>query len=480
MSGSRTATHVFCGLDRGVLSDATIHHEDGVITAVTTGGLPPSGGRQLIVPALVNAHDHARPSMSSFGASNMPLETWILRSAFGTPPDPYLAAAVSLARSAQAGCGAMMVHYTRPSGTMPIVDEAQAIARAAGDVGIRLAFALAVRDRNPIVYGDAGDLLASLPEEARRTVEDLFVRPAAPPHVYVETVEAIASAISSPMVDVQFGPAGVQWCSPELLEAIAERSASTGRRVHMHLLETVYQRAWADQAYPGGIVRHLKEIGLLSDRLTLAHCTHATPDELEMIAETGATIVTNFSSNLHLHSGLAPIRDAYRRGCAIAVGVDGVALDEDDDAIREMRLVQMAHDGLGFERTWSRAEFLSSVISTGRRSVGAPGPGTLEPGAPADFIVLDYDRLDRDAIMPVDPLDMFFARGNAECVRDVVVAGRTIVRDGRATDVDLGTMEQELRRLFRNNVSHSTALERAWRPLEAAAGRWFMGCMSCG
>jgi cytosine/adenosine deaminase-related metal-dependent hydrolase len=115
--------------------------------------------------------------MSSFGAAGMPLETWIARSVYGTPPDPYLAAAVSLARSARSGCGAMMIHYTRASGTMPIVDEAKAIAMAARDVGIRLAFPLAVRDQNPVVYGDSTEPLAALPEDARRVVEGLYIGP---------------------------------------------------------------------------------------------------------------------------------------------------------------------------------------------------------------------------------------------------------------------------------------------------------------
>ena len=172
---------------------------------------------------------------------------------------------------------------------------------------------------------------------------------------YIELTETIASEIAGPKLDVQFGPAGVQWCSRPLLEAIAENSARTGRRVHMHLLETIYQRAWADRHFPNGVVRHLRDIGLLSTRLTLAHGIHARPDELEMIAASGARLVTNFSSNLHLHSGLAPIAAAHRCGRAIAVGVDGLALDEDDDAIREMRLVQLAHGGLGFARTWDLA-----------------------------------------------------------------------------------------------------------------------------
>jgi len=105
----------------------------------------------------------------------------------------------------------------------------------------------------------------------------------------------------------------------------------------MHLLETVYQRAYADEHFPDGVVNYLRDIGLLTKRLTLAHCIHARPDELEIIAASGARIVTNFSSNLHLHSGLAPIAAAHACGCGIAVRpVDGLALDEDDDVIREI------------------------------------------------------------------------------------------------------------------------------------------------
>jgi cytosine/adenosine deaminase-related metal-dependent hydrolase len=478
MTEVRSAAHIFTGTDRGLLPQASMSYADGLITEVTTGAAIAPQTNHLIIPALVNAHDHARPSMTSFGASGMPLESWILRSAFGTPPDAYLAAAVSLARSARAGCGGAMIHYTRPSGKLPIVDEAIAIGKAASDVGIRLAFALAVRDQNPLVYGDSTDVLSNLSAEDRSTIQDLFIRPSPTATEYLDRVDAIHAAIAGPMIEVQYGPAGVQWCSPALLEAIAERSAATGRRVHMHLLETIYQRQWADGAFPGGVVRFLKDIGLLSERLTIAHCIHARPDELDMIAESGATIVTNFSSNLHLHSGFPPIADAHRRGCKIAVGIDGVALDEDDDAIREMRLVQMAHGGLGFERTWSRGEFLSLAIRNGRKSIGAPSSGTLAPGEAADFVVLDIGQLDRDSIMPVDPIDMLFARGNSGCVQEVVVNGRTICRDGKLTGVDLDAMETELRTMYRASVPQFKSLERAWKPLEGTLAQWFkhQGC----
>ena len=76
-------------------------------------------------------------------------------------------------------------------------------------------------------------------------------------------------------------------------------------------------------------------------------------------------------------------------------------------------------------------------------------------GAPADFVTIDLDRLDRDQIMPVDPIDLLFARGNASLLRDVVVDGRTIVSDGRCTGVDLPAIEQELRGIYRASAGQA-------------------------
>ncbi|RXH04892.1 amidohydrolase family protein [Bradyrhizobium vignae] len=470
------ATSLFRDPDRGVSDNVVLRHDGGVITDISEGAGP--GPRSFVIPAFVNAHDHARATASSFGAVGMPLESWILRTALGSPVDPYLTAASALARSAKAGCAAMMVHYTRPSGTMPLVDEAKAVAKAASDVGIRIAFAMAVRDRNPIVYGDAEPVLSGLPREDRKTIEDLFVRTPISPKAYIELTDAIAAAIAGPMVDVQLGPAGVQWCSKPLLEAVAENSARTGRRIHMHLLETVYQRAWADQNFPD-MVRWLRDVGFLSERLTLAHCVHARPDELEMIAASGARIVTNFSSNMHLRSGLAPIPGAHKCGCPITVGVDGLALDEDDDILREMRLVLMVHGGLGFEATWTPAEMFALAIRNGRSATGAPGTGELAAGNPADYVVIDLDRLDRDAIMPVDPMALLFARGNASLVKEVVVAGKTIAREGVCSGVDLPVIEQELRAMYRANVGKLHSFQRVWPPLSQRLEGWFEQQLTC-
>lgn len=258
-SGELYASHTI-GEPEGPQKRRRIRWQQGVITAVEDAG-PVAAGTQrtLVMPALANAHDHVRPlPMSSFGTASLPLKTWLPRTMLATPSDAYTAAVAPLARAALSGCGAVMVHYTRPSGKRDPVDEALEVARAARDVGLRIAFAPAIRDRNPLVYGDETAVLETLPPDIATLLRDTYCRPPLSPERLIETTEQIAEAIQGPMVDVQFGPAGVQWCSDELLRAIARRSAETGRRIHMHLLETPYQRRWADLTFPKGIVNYLK------------------------------------------------------------------------------------------------------------------------------------------------------------------------------------------------------------------------------
>src|SRR3954468_11707766 len=184
-----SAHSLFSGPDRGLLENVVLQHDNGVIIDISAGAQLPAGPRSLVLPAFVNAHDHARPTASSFGALGMPLESWILRSALGTPVDPYLTAASALARSARAGCASVMIHYTRPSGTMPLVEEAKAIARAASQVGVRIAFAIAVRDQNPVVYGDGEPVLSELSVDDRKVVEEMFVRAPMSPRAYIELTD---------------------------------------------------------------------------------------------------------------------------------------------------------------------------------------------------------------------------------------------------------------------------------------------------
>jgi cytosine/adenosine deaminase-related metal-dependent hydrolase len=434
------------------------------------------------MPALVNAHDHGRAvRTSSLGAGGKPLEIWIQYQALIPSVDPYLTAVVALSRSALGGVGTVMMHLTRPQGLTDLPTEAAAIARAARDIGIRVGFAIAMRDRNPLVYGPSEPILAALPKEARQVFEGLTSRPPLAPRDYVALCDEVASAAAGPLFDVQYGPNGVQWCSDALLTAIAEASARTGRRIHMHLLETRYQRAWADAAHPGGIVKHLDTLALLSPRLTLAHCVWARPDELELLAARGVTIAVNTSSNLHLRSGIAPLAQMLKAGCRVAFGLDGGALDDDDDALRELRLLHLLHVGKGFAVDANREQLLRAAFGNGRLSVtNKDEDGAIRPGNPADILLLDWAAIDDDRLRDdIEPLTLVLGRAAARHIRELIVAGRTVVKDGKVTGVDAEAARIEWLGQMRAGMGDKAAIAAALPALEQAIARHYEPSPGC-
>ena len=442
----------------------------------------PDADRLLAMPALVNAHDHGRAvSTSSIGADAKPLESWLPYFSLFPSVDPYLAAATAFANSALGGTGTVMVHYTRAQGLTDLPTEAAEVARAARDVGVRVGFAVSMKDRNPLVYGGSESVLAALPQDARPEIEQRLMRKPLSPREYMALVDDVAAAADGPGFNVQYGPNGVQWCSDELLQAVAQASHRTGRRVHMHLLETKYQRQWADAAYPLGVVRMLDEIGLLSPRLTLAHCVWARPDELELLAERGVTISVNTSSNLHLHSGLAPVIKMKERRCSVALGIDGKALDDDDDALRELRLSYLLHAGTGFDLVATRQRALHEAVGNGRFSVtNVKDGGLIEAGAAADMLLLDWSALDKDVLCEgIEPINLLFSRATARHIRELIVGGRSIVRDGRVLGIDLPTIRHEVLSRMRSGIAENAPLIAALSALDRAIAQHYLSEPHC-
>jgi cytosine/adenosine deaminase-related metal-dependent hydrolase len=442
-----------------------------------------NGKGLLALPALANAHDHARAvKPAALGALDMPLELW-LAAITGSPQiDPYLVGAVSLARSALGGQGSVMMHYMRPQGGMSLVDEAREIARAAKDVGVRIAFAVALRDRHWLAYGGDDRVLALFDEKDRAAIAGrLIPKTVLPPKEQVALVDEIAAAVDSELVSVQFGPQAVQWCSDDLLRAIAERSAQTGRRIHIHLLETRYQREWADKAHPKGMLKHLDALGLLSPRLSVAHAVWARPDELALLAERGVTISVQNSSNLGLRSGFAPVREMLKAGVPVAVGLDGVAIDDDDDALRELRLSQFVHGGVGLEQWLDPTTLMRAACDTGRRAVtGIDEPAALEPGRLADILVLDQAAYSRDVISDsAEDLPLLLARATSRHIEALYVAGRQVVSRGRVLGVDLPALEDEMIRQLRKGMAEFNDWQRTVLRMRAGLTRFYATGMHC-
>ncbi len=459
---------------------ARLSLEGGTIRSLSAlDGNPPS---LAIMPGLANAHDHARAArMSSIGAGGKPLETWLHYLAVLPAVDPYVATAVSLSHSALGGAGTVMVHYTRVQGLTDYVTEAKAVAKAARDVGVRVGFAVALRDRNPLVYGPSEPILDALSPAAAQEIRTRLIRAPMPAVDQIALVETVAAACDAPDFNVQYGPAAVQWCSDPLLRAVAEASQRTGRRIHMHCLETRYQREWADREFPNGMIRYLDDIGFLSPRLTLAHCTYARPEEFDLLAERGVTISVNTSSNLGIRSGIAPLAQMKKSGCRVALGIDGLALDEDDDALREMRLAHLLHCGRGFDVDVSRDEILAMACRNGRFSVlNRDDGGRIADGAPADLLLLDWARVDDDRLMgDLDPRDLLFARVTAGHIGELIVGGRTVVKDGLVTGVDYPALREELLARFRADIGNNAIFAQSLGEMDRAIKAHFGAAPCC-
>lgn len=428
---------------------ATISWEGGRITAVSATGQLENAemGKGLIaIPALVNAHDHGRGLRQlAFGARDQQLELWRAALYAHPPVDPYLNAVVAFARLARAGVGTVVhVHSSIIVDKLP--SEAEAVARAANDVGIRLGFVFPLRDCRTLAYGDDEQLLARHPAADRDVIRQKWLYKFPSPNEYMMLVREVARRIESSTVSVQLGPNSPQACTDALLEATAAESATANRRVHTHLLETAIQRRWSDEHYPNGLVRHLDDLGLLSPRFTGAHGVWLKPDDSRLLAERGSSIAINTSSNLRLRSGIAPVADFVRAGMKFAIGVDSSSFDDDDDALREMRVTHWLHSLDGNDAPLTPERLFDAALRNGFESaMNSRQYGAIEPGMPGDFIVLDYAAMAYDCIDGmVDELDVLLTRATRNHVCQVFVDGQQIVRDGRTTKVDLEALEQEL------------------------------------
>lgn len=393
----------------------------------------------LVLPSPVNAHDHGYGIRTlDFGAVDDALEVWIPGLRLRPRTDPYLEALVAFGRLAKTGVGATM-HCHNSLNVDRLVDEAKDVMRAAGDIGIRLAFSCPLLDHDALAYDGGPQRLQSFLSPSDWQALEPTIPAYAPIRTQLAAVEAVAAANSSPLVDVQYGPIGPQWCSNALLEAIAEASAVHGRRIHMHLLESPRQRNWLDRRFPEGVVNYLDKIGFLSPRLAVAHGVQLRPDECALLAERGVQLVSNPTANLRLRSGVAPIAAAAAsHGPAFAIGLDGTGFDDDQDLWREMRLLYLLHGGRNLTRRLTTREVFDAAIRVGAHVVNAREA--------EDFTIVDYRALIADALFDdVDEAEILLMRMSARYAKGLIVSGREVMRDGKLTGVDFDAALHELR-----------------------------------
>lgn len=439
--------------------------KDSLPVEIEWGSLTPG---DLVMPAPVNAHDHGYGIRTlDFGGLDDALEVWIPTLRLRPRTDPYLEALVAFSRLALTGVGATM-HCHNSLNVDRLADEAAAVIRAASEVGIRLGLSCPLLDFDPWAYDGGPERLSPFLSPDDWAALAPTIPRYAPPARQIEAVRQVMAENSNPLVEVQFGPIGPQWCSNALLEAIAEASAEDGRRIHMHLLESPRQRHWLDRRFPQGVVRYLDQIGFLSPRLAVAHGVQLREDELELLAERGVQVVSNPSANLRLRSGVAPLPDMARDGPAFALGLDGTGFDDDQDLWRELRLAYLLHGGRDVARSFTAAGLFDAAIGVGAKVVGDPQA--------RDYVTIDYAALTADSLFDdLDEAEVLLARMKASHVKELVVGGRQILRGGHLTGVDFEAARHALLEQARSDLPRLREERPRVKALAEATRRYYAG-----
>jgi cytosine/adenosine deaminase-related metal-dependent hydrolase len=182
------------------------------------------------------------------------------------------------------------------------------------------------------------------------------------------------------------------------------------------------------------------------------------PDEIELLAERGVTVASNHSSNLHLHSGVAPIATMLGKGLRVAFGIDALAFDEDDDALREMRVVRLLQAGTGFDVKVGNRDVLQMAFGNGHLSVmNKARDGAIAAGAPADLMLLDWSRIDDEKLRAdLDPVELLLGRATADHIDELIVAGRTVVKAGKVVGADYDAARHEVLAQMRAGLAKDT------------------------
>ncbi len=449
------------------IDDGAVLQRDGIIAAVgsfaelsrANPGVPVVGsGEQVVLPGFVNAHHHIGMSPVQLGISDTTLELWFASSIAMRDRIPYYDTLYSNFEMLASGTTtAQHLHGWTPGDVSQTEAEAESIIKAYEDIGMRVSYCYALREQNHLVYEANDEFLKRVPADVRPLLAKYFTGFQMPAKETVALFEHLHSKhAGKERVRIQLAPSNLQWCSDEGLAMIADRSEKYGVPIHLHLVETPYQKEFARRYGGGTAVDAIERFGLLGSKLTLGHAVWLTESDLDKLAASGTSVCHNCSSNFRLRSGVLPLNRLEARGINTAIGLDDVGINDDQDMLQEMRLVLRAHREPGMDdRVPTSAQVFRMATSGGARTTPyGTSIGTLEVGKAADMVLLDWKQISYpylDEEMPL--LDAVIQRAKMAGVKTVIVGGEIVYRDGKFTRVDRDAALRQIADIYKRPLS---------------------------
>ncbi|HEY9624327.1 MAG TPA: amidohydrolase [Crinalium sp.] len=399
-------------------------------------GILVDGRHKLLLPGFVNAHTHSSEMWQRGLIPPRPLELWLAELYDFTPLDPeqvYLSALGTAVETLLSGGTTVVDHLVLIPGQE--TDSVAAAVRAYQEVGIR-AFV------GPLIQDES--MLAGIPSGNADREHDEYLRSTADT---LEIMQTLVEQFHRPEqgINIAVAPTGIQLCSDALFEGCIELSDRHQLCRHAHLLETKAQKMLAQEKYGCSAVEHLKHVGFLGDRTSLAHCVWLDESDVGILAETRSTVVHNPLSNLRLGSGIAPILQYRQAGVNVAFGCDGAASNDSQDLLEAIKIGSILHNStaLDYHHWISPRQAVEMAALGGATGLGLSDQlGTLTVGKKADLVL--YDLTDLSLLPRTDPIGLLVLGRPTQVVDSVWVDGKQIVANGKVTTIDVDHLKQEL------------------------------------
>ena len=405
--------------------------KDGVIVQVG-GAYTPTGAAYEIVdcagcvvmPGLVQAHVHTCQTLARGRADDLELLDWLR-----TVVWPYEAAldADAIGAAARLAAAELLLGGTTAILDMGTVHHTDEVFAALELAGLRATVGKAMMDaRDPqIPPGLREDTAASL-RESDRLAERWH-------------------GAANDRLRYAYAPRFALSCTDELLGEVAAAAKRRALRVHTHASENQGEIAAVRARFGKENVAVLHDLGLTGDHVTLAHCIHLSPAEIELLAATRTHVAHCPSSNLKLASGVAPIPELLDAGVPVALGADGAPCNNNLDGFLEMRLAAILHKPRIGPRALPAPTVVRLATLGGAAALGlADRIGSLEVGKRGDVIAVAVDTL--HATPTASPWSAIAYAAKASDVRHVAVDGALVVRDRRLLTLDVATVVRDARR----------------------------------
>lgn len=421
------------------------------------------GRDRLLMPGLVNAHVHSWEAFFAGRYDNLPLELWMLLSypILGLRPLPEhlvrLRTQLVAIESLKGGVTCLLDDVIESPGQS--IEQLAAVFDGYSEVGIRANVSGNIVDRlftDTIPYARE-----MLPAHLLSQVQ------ASPPRSASEYLDFSREAIArfdgkDGLLRYVIAPSGPQRCSDELLSAAAELAHAHDTSLHIHVLETKVQAVTGREFYGTTLIRHLADLGVVSDRLTIAHGIWLTDDDVTVLGSAGASVAHNAISNQKLGAGIAPLRALLDAGVNVALGSDGLSSNDSARMFDVMKAAALLQKVVSPDyRRWPSAhEVLWAATRGGARSARLGGEvGAVAPGHKADLVLLDMRTVNFTPLNDVRNHLVYCENGAS--IDKVMVNGQVVLADGRCTQVDEDAVLAEIRDLAPEILARHAEAERA-------------------